>query len=200
MITVQHTRNTLKSKGKLNMRADLFRGALVHLAARDPDTDAEAVARWERDSEFHRLAHNDPAYPILAKTAKQWLEEESPNGFRFAIRTLADDRLIGTIGLWVSSWTNGEAWAGISIGERDYWGNGYGTDAMKIILRYGFTELNLYRVSLDALASNARAVRAYEKAGFVVEGYTRGAAKYDGQHGDEIYMGILREEWAKTTA
>lgn len=176
---------------------NLWHGRMVKLTDRNIDTDVEADARWERDSAFHRLASPEPAYPVSVSEAKRWYESRGPNSFPFAIRTLEGDRLIGYTGLWVSSWASGEAWVGISIGERDYWGKGYGTEAMQLILRYAFTELNLYRVSLDALGSNARAIRAYEKCGFVREGEAREAARYDGRYFSEVYMGILRDEWLK---
>ena len=110
--------------------------------------------------------------------------------FGFAIRTLSDDRLIGDIGVWIESWAHGEAWVGIGLGERDYWGNGYGTDAMRLMLRFAFDELNLQRVSLGVYAYNPRAIRSYEKAGFRREGSgarrlpARRAAVGFGDYGD----------------
>ena len=88
---------------------------------------------------------------------------------------------------------------GIGIGEQTCWSKGRGTDAMRIFLRYAFTELNLHRISLDVLDSNARAIRSYEKAGFVVEGHARQVVRRDGQRGGLIFMGILRDEWLKAT-
>ncbi len=86
---------------------------------------------------------------------------------------------------------------GIGLGERKYWSKGYGTDAMRIILRYAFTELNLHRVSLDTFEYNPRAIRSYEKAGFKIEGRVRQLLNREGRRWDVIYMGILREEWEK---
>lgn len=180
--------------------ANVWQGKLVRLAALNVEVDAVSDVRWERDSAFHRLASPSPAYPITLKQVRQLYEEHGPNNFSFAIRTLSDDRMIGYIGLWIGSWASGEAWVGIGIGERSDWGKGFGTDAMRVILRYAFTELNLYRVSLDALGSNARAIRSYEKCGFVHEGELREAARYDGQYLSEVYMGILREEWEQSNA
>ncbi len=176
---------------------NLWQGNLVRLTARNIDTDVATETRWERDSEFHRLASPYPAYPVPINAVKHWYEDRGPNSFPYAIRTLSDDRLIGYTGLWIDSWASGEAWVGISLGEREYWGKGYGTDAMQLILRYAFTELNVYRVSLDALGTNARAIRSYEKCGFVREGEVRAAARYDGQYFGEVYMGVLRDEWLK---
>ena len=174
---------------------NLLWGALVRLAAPNPDTDAEIVARWSRDSEYHRLSDDHAAYPMPLKQAKTWLAEERTNSHPFAIRTLAGDHLIGTIGLWLPQWIHGDGWVGIGIGDREYWGKGCGTDAMKITLHYAFAELNLHRVSLSVFAHNRRAIRSYEKAGFVVEGLARHDCRRDGQYWDSVYMGILREEW-----
>jgi RimJ/RimL family protein N-acetyltransferase len=172
----------------------LWHGKLVRLAARNVET-AALEARWERDSEFHRLSSAQPAYPVTVNQAKHWFDDLGPNRFRFAIHALSDDRFLGDVGLWIGSWASGEAWVGIGIGERSDWGKGYGTDAMRLILRYAFAELNLFRVSLDVLGSNARAIRSYEKCGFVREGEVRDAARYDGQYISEVHMGILRDEW-----
>ncbi len=86
---------------------------------------------------------------------------------------------------------------GISIGEKEYWGKGYGTDAMRVVLRYAFTELNLHRVSLTVFEYNPRAIRSYEKAGFTLEGREREAVFRSGKRTDMIYMGVLREDWER---
>jgi RimJ/RimL family protein N-acetyltransferase len=173
---------------------NLFVGRLVRLTAPNSE-DAEIVARWSRDTEYHRLGDNDPAYPQSTRQAKEWLEHDSDSSFNFIIRTLNDDRLIGGVGLWLESWTHKEAWVGIGIGERECWDNGYGTDAMRLILRYAFMELNLQRVSLGVFAHNPRAIRSYEKAGFQREGLIRGDSRRDGQRWDSVFMGILCDEW-----
>lgn len=174
---------------------DVLTGHLTRLTAVNPDTDAEIIARWSGDSEFWRLAHTDPAYPAPAKTVKRELEARPIDQPRFAIRTLADDRLIGLLGLYTIFPAQREAFMGIQIGERAYWGNGYGTDALRVLLRYAFDELNLYRISLSVLEGNERAMRSYEKCGFRYEGRERQVWVYDGRRWDEIYMGLLRDEW-----
>ncbi|HTP09466.1 MAG TPA: GNAT family protein [Anaerolineae bacterium] len=174
---------------------NLLTGQLVSLTAVNPDRDAGIIARWSRDSQFWRLAHTDPALPVLPRYVKQKLEERSIELQGFAIRSLADDRLIGLIGLYTIFWLHREAFMGIQIGERDYWGKGYGTDALRALLRYGFDELNLRRVSLSVLEGNERAMRSYEKCGFRYEGRERQVWAYDGRRWDEIFMGLLREEW-----
>jgi RimJ/RimL family protein N-acetyltransferase len=175
---------------------DIFRGELVRLGTEDPETRAKAQARWERDTEFHRLADGDPAQLWSEKKMKEWMEKRlnRENLHEFSIRSLADDRLIGSIGLFVD-WSHRDAWVGIAIGERDLWGKGHGTDAMRLILRYGFTEMNLRRISLALHSYNTRAQRSYEKAGFRYEGLMRQDQLKEGKRSGSVFMGILHEEW-----
>ena len=83
----------------------------------------------------------------------------------------------------------------IGIGEQDNWSKGYGSDAMRLMLRYGFTELNLHRMSLTVFEQNPRGIRSYEKCGFKHEGRIRDFLLRDGQRSDMLHMGILRQEW-----
>lgn len=176
---------------------DLFRGSLVRLTSEEPDVLSKSEVRWRQDSEFHRLADSDPAEVISEKRIKEWLEKRGdikPERYPFSIRTLAEDRLIGFIGLWVDL-VHGEGWVGIAIGEREFWGRGYGTEAMRLLLRYAFTELNLPRVSLGVHEYNPRARRSYEKIGFRLEGRSCKDILREGRRSDSLWMGILREEW-----
>ena len=183
----------------LDLNHNLLQGELVRLVAADPQTTAEAFSRWLRDSEYWRLLASDPAMPCSVKAIKQALEKDQekdpPPYTMFLIRTLEDDRLIGDIGLEGYLGSHSDTFVGIGLGEREYWGKGYGTDAMRIILRYAFYELNLQRVSLDVFEYNPRAIRSYEKAGFKHEGRVREYLNRGGRRYDLIFMGILRDEW-----
>lgn len=178
---------------------DLLQGKLVRLTAEDTQVIAEAFCRWWRDTGYSRLSTTDPARSNSVKMTKEWIEEhlsnDQPDNYHFMIRTLEEDRLIGDIGLDGIDWKHGEAFVGISIGERSDWGKGYGSDAMRILLKYAFHELNLHRVSLDVFEYNPRAIRSYEKVGFVFEGRTRKFLNREGQRWDMIFMGILLSEW-----
>jgi RimJ/RimL family protein N-acetyltransferase len=182
------------------MNNSLFQGKLVRLAAEEVQPLAEAVSKWSRDTEYWRLLASDAARVFSVKNSRDWIEkeQEKPDQFNFTIRVLEDDCLIGMIGLEGILWNHGEAFVGVGLGERVYWGKGYGTDAMRVILRYAFTELNLHRVSLDVFEYNPRAIRSYEKAGFQYEGRMRGMLHRDGKRWDLIFMGILRDEWERS--
>ena len=178
---------------------DVLTGKFVRLSAFDPEEMSKAFPRWNRNSEYVRLL-NSSARPMQSpKAALKWMEEEaaemSPSGYYFGIRTLAEDKLIGELGLDVVSWPGRDAFVGLGIGETEYWGKGYGTEMMNLCLRYAFTELCVHRVSLGLHEYNPRALRSYEKAGFRLEGRTRKDMMREGKRSDTLWMGILREEW-----
>jgi RimJ/RimL family protein N-acetyltransferase len=178
---------------------DLFRGELVRITAEEPETYAKSEIHWHRDSEFVRLADSDPVQLSSEKKIKEWAEKRfekglQPDRYSFTVRTLAEDKLIGFFGLGINL-IHKEAWVGIGIGEREFWGKGYGTDMMKLCLQYVFTELCVERVSLGLHEYNPRALRSYEKCGFRLEGRTRKDIMREGRRTDTLWMGILREEW-----
>jgi len=177
---------------------DLFKGKLVRLTGIDPEEVSKSFSQWNRDSEYKRLLDTDPPRLHSSKAIKEWIEkdiEKQTDMYWFAIRTLEDDRLLGDITLSVINRGSRDAFVGIGIGEREFWGKGYGSDAMRLILHYAFTELNLRRVSLTVFEFNQRALRSYEKAGFRLEGKQRQSMQREGRRWDILYMGILREEW-----
>jgi RimJ/RimL family protein N-acetyltransferase len=102
---------------------------------------------------------------------------------------------LGYIELADFDWHSGNAWMGIGIGEREYWGRGFGLEAIRILLKLAFHEWNLQRVSLGVNGYNERAIRAYEKAGFKLEGSLRNYVQRNGKRWDMHMMGVLRREW-----
>ena len=183
------------------MSPELFRGNLVRLEAVDPEDISKEMTRWILDSEYFRMLDSAPPLLWSEKKVKEWidkdLEKNPADDLFFSIRALADDRLIGFISLFDHSGHTGDALVGIGIGEREYWSKGYGTDAMRVMLDYVFNELNLRRLTLITFEHNPRGIRSYQKAGFVLEGRTRGAMQREGRRWDWLWMGILREEWAQ---
>jgi len=181
------------------MDKEFLSGTLVYLKVEEPKTLAEACGQWNQDSEYLRLLDANAANPASVKKITEWItsdQEKDPLPFLlFGIRTLVEDKLVGFIDLDGNFYPNGEAFVGIGVGDREFWGRGYGTDAMKVILRYAFQELNLRRVSLNTFGYNPRAIHSYEKAGFVHEGALRGFLHRERQRWDLVFMGILREEW-----
>ena len=178
---------------------DLFRGELVRFTFEEPEARAKAEARWQRDTEFIRLADGDPSHLSSEKKIKEWFDHQAEDGpqperVSFSVRTLDEDKYIGFLGLWIDL-IHSEAWVGLGIGEREFWSKGYGSDMMKLCQEYVFAELGLARLSLGLHEYNPRALRSYEKAGFRMEGRTRQDLMREGKRYDSLWMGILREEW-----
>lgn len=181
------------------MSKSILTGKLVYLAALEPQALAEAIHRWDRDSEFRRLLDSSPANQYSVKKLKELCQKEQVDeprsGYTFGIHSVEGNNLIGFTDLEGNIIPHGEAFVGIGIGDRDFWGKGYGSDAMKVILRFAFQELNLRRVALDTFEYNPRAIHSYEKVGFIHEGRARKYLYREGRRWDLIFMGILREEW-----
>lgn len=102
---------------------------------------------------------------------------------------------VGNCGLFDIHWHIRSAEVGIFIGEKSLWNQGYGTEALRLLLRHGFESLNLNRIFLRVYETNLRAVRSYEKAGFILEGRQRQGMYKDGRYIDVLMMSILHSEW-----
>ncbi|MDA1330275.1 MAG: N-acetyltransferase [Chloroflexi bacterium] len=106
-----------------------------------------------------------------------------------------DWKAIGTCSYHKVDWRVRSAEVGIMIGEKDQWDKGYGTETIRLLIKHGFETLNLNRIDLQVYDDNPRAIRAYEKAGFVHEGRLRQAQYIDGRYVDVLRMSVLRSEW-----
>lgn len=175
---------------------DLLHGERVWLAALRRE-DASVMARWDDDPEFARLISTEPARPRSDEEVARWLDSisRSRNTYTFGIRLIDTDDLIGWIELDGIDWVHRTTSLGVGIGVRSYWGRGYGAEAIRLMLRYGFHELNLHRIFLTVYSYNTRAIRLYEKLGFTREGVSREHLERDGQRYDMLHYGLLRHEW-----
>ena len=137
-------------------------------------------------------------YPLSHADERRWLDDGPTNGFangvRLAIET-KDGVHIGNLDLNQTRAEDRKAGLGIMIGEKAYWSNGYGTDAIVTLLRFAFHEMNLNRVWLHVFESNERAFACYEKCGFRQEGRLREHYYTDGRYCDVVIMGVLRSEF-----
>jgi RimJ/RimL family protein N-acetyltransferase len=180
----------------MTLRPGLLRGERVYLAALD-EGDIAAASEWTKDSDYLRLYDSRPAAPRTAAELGVELREaqRSQNDFLFGLRLRESDQLIGLVGLDGISWPHGTAFLSIGIGEARHRGQGYGREAMALLLRFAFDELNLHRLCLTVFAYNEGAIALYESLGFTREGVYREHLHRDGQHHDMILYGILRREW-----
>ena len=160
--------------------------------------DHPDILRWQNDPEVAWWMDYERAF-TLADIAESE-ENARGEGHPFLIET-ADARGIGRIGLNGFGERDRTCSLYIFIGARDVWSMGYGSDAMRLLLAWGFETFDLYLVQLWSLATNARAIRAYEKVGFRIDGVLRERSlKSDGKRYDRTYMSITRNELAETVA
>ncbi|WP_025025916.1 GNAT family N-acetyltransferase [Caldalkalibacillus mannanilyticus] len=176
--------------------SQLFHGKYVRLAPFYPN-DTVIIAKWHEDAEYLRMVDTDIAVLKSIESFNDFSrsQEGSNTNICFGLRSLTDDKLIGFVALLGIEWNNRACILAIGIGDRNNQNKGYGSDALQLILKYAFHELNLFRVGLDVTEYNKQAMRAYEKVGFKVEGSMRAAVLRDGNKYDRIIMGILYDEW-----
>jgi RimJ/RimL family protein N-acetyltransferase len=175
----------------------LLAGERVRLRGVRED-EVATLARWEMDA-GRSVTLVDRVAPQSEAAAKEMIAKWSANEgdtLGFAIETLAGRAvLVGHVSVFNIRAKNRNATIGIAIG-REHIGRGYGTDAMRVIVGYGFRELGLHRIALSVAEFNQAGIRAYEKAGFTVEGRRRESVLHDGRWYDNVLMSILDYEWA----
>lgn len=138
--------------------------------------------------------------PMSLRDEEAWFEnvaKRPPDEKPLTIDLRAGDgwRLIGNSGLFDIDHVAHSAEIGIMIGDKSVWNQGLGTEAMSLLLRHGFETLNLNRVFLRVHANNPRAIRCYQKVGFVHEGTMREAVFRRGKYEDMHLMSVLQKEW-----
>jgi RimJ/RimL family protein N-acetyltransferase len=173
-------------------------GSVVALR-RPHASDLSSIVRWYRDTEVARLTRYQ-ARPMSQQEIERFFQVRmlAPDALAYCICELPTWRLIGFTTFSALDGDNGSVMFHITIGERDAWGRGMGTEATRLMLGHAFERLGLHRVGLSVFSYNLRAIRAYQKAGFTIEGRLRDAIQRDGRFFDEVQMGILAGEWLES--
>lgn len=170
-------------------------GDRIYLSPRNIE-DYEIFTEWLNDFETtDYIGRSDNICTLTDE--KEYLEKNS-NKYGFSIITLENDRIIGTVSLEKINYTNRTATLGIFIGDKEYRSNGYGTEAIRLILDYGFNYLNLNNINLSLMSFNERALKCYQKCGFKEYGRRRQCKYINGKYYDSIYMDILKSEFTES--
>lgn len=159
--------------------------------------DAETFVEWMNDFGITDFTGRSAQITTL-ENEKEWLAEAtSGKKYIFAIisETIEGHELIGTVELMNIREFDRSATAGIFIGKNNKRGHGIGTEALNLLVEYGFLYLNLHSINLSVLADNPRAIRCYEKVGFKECGRMREARFIGGKYRDVIYMDLLASEY-----
>jgi RimJ/RimL family protein N-acetyltransferase len=163
-------------------------------------SDLEYFLKWFNDTEV--IQYLSMYVPMTEMAEEKYIDELGTTRARtdtpFVIEVIEGDstKSVGTIGLHGINNKDHSAMFGIAIGEKDYWSKGYGTEATRLLIDYGFEQLNLHRISSYAYSFNERSIRLHKRAGFSEEGRQREAVFKNGKYHDHVMFGILREEWS----
>ena len=178
-------------------RVPILRGELTYLRPAER-TDIPTFVRWYTDLRTTRtLMFVGPMGTAFEEAwFTQMSEHHGKDRWFFVICRLEDDRPVGSTDLHEVDLRNGSASLGIAIGDPDDTGQGYGSDALRTLIAFGFDQLRLERIELDVYDFNDGARRVYERVGFRHEGTLRHALYSDGAFHDVHRMSVLRDDWA----
>lgn len=185
----------------LDIQTQLFEAKDVRFGPIDHETHPEIESKWTHDADFMRLMELKPVRPLSPAMVKKQYEaiekemDENKNLFYFTIRTREADRFIGNALVEWVDWANGNGFIRLGIGAVEDRRKGYGSQALSMLLRYAFGELNLYRVTAVVPAYNEGAIRLFQKFGFMEEVRRRKAIHRDGEFWDLVSFGLLNVEW-----
>jgi RimJ/RimL family protein N-acetyltransferase len=157
--------------------------------------DARAVQPWFNDPEVRRFLARYRHMTLAEEEVFLRKLAEGVDNVVLGVVVRATDKLVGTAGLHQIDHRTRQSAFGISLGDKEAWGHGYGTEATRLVLGHAFEALNLNRVWLHVYEDNQRGIRCYEKIGFKQEGVLRQDSYREGRYGNTIVMGILRAEW-----
>ena len=156
--------------------------------------------KWNNNPTVRMYARN--MWPKTIEEVKKWFEPPAERHTRdfviFIIYHKADKRPIGNVGFGRINWINRNANIFGTIGEPEYWGKGFIGEATKLLIKYGFTELNFHKIYAGVFSINARSLRAAEKLGFEKEGVIKEAQYVDGVYQDEHKFALFKRDWMKS--
>jgi RimJ/RimL family protein N-acetyltransferase len=183
----------------MNLENALFTEKNIYVAPIDHEKDAKIVSHWTHDPLYLRGKLTSPVLPLpVAKIKKQFeaIEKqiETEKRFYFSVHAKDDDRLIGFGDIYRISWTNQSGMLALGLGDANDRGRGYGKEILKLLLRFAFDELSLYRLSAAISEDNTAALKLFQQAGFVEEVRQRERIHRDGRRWDLIYVGLLQED------
>ena len=188
----------------MTIQTQLFEGTTVRLAQYDHEKDPPIVSGWTHDISYLRGFQLGAVRPLSAAAVKKQFEQvdkdlDGKRGlFHFALRLRLDDRLLGVAEIHSVEWNIGNAFLRLGVGDPADRRQGYGGQALALLLRYAFHEINLFRVTATIPEYNQAGLALVQKHGFVEEVRRRQALRRDGRTWDLLMLGLLREEWEKT--
>jgi RimJ/RimL family protein N-acetyltransferase len=187
------------SQDTSNLQNPFIVGERIYLRPLEPARDNHLYSTWVNDEEIRRYFS---IYPTSDTRGEERLELLYKDGKHiiFGVALNENNRLIGLVGLKDINYINQSAEFYIIIGDRSAWGKGYGTEATKLMIRYGFMELNLNRIQTQSMEDNIGGWRADEKAGFKYEATLREVILRFGKFNNVRVYSQLKSEYLQNTS
>ena len=173
-------------------------GKLIDLLPLDSN-HVDLYSKWENDPKVRKYARTE--IPVTVEESKKYLEPSKGSvrtRIMFEIWHKKDKKPIGFCEFDDIFWSYRIANIGYLIGDVKYWGKGIGTELVKLLLEYGFNELDLHKITVDVVVPNVSSIRCLEKNGFRLEGTLKKEMYIDGKYYDILKYGLLKEEWIKS--
>lgn len=171
-------------------------GEKIYLSPKNIE-DAEEFTKWLND--FNTTDYIGRSGELISlEGEKEYLQNHAKDEASFVIVTLEDNKMIGICTIESINHINRTGTLGIFIGEEEARNKGYGEEAIKLILDYAFSYLNLKNVYLQVMEFNQRAIACYKKCGFKECGRRRKCRYINGNYYDIVYMDILKEEFEES--
>lgn len=160
------------------------------------ESDVPSLMKWINDPRVRQFIQN--VFPLTEGAEREWvanLAKKSDTNIVLIIEV--DGKAIGNMGVHQINWKDRTATTGAIIGEVEYWGKGYGTDAKMVFLEYLFNTLNLHKVMSRVYAFNKRSLAYSLHSGYKIEGRLRKQCFVNGRYHDEIILGVFKKDWLK---
>lgn len=156
--------------------------------------DVMSATKWINDQDVTQYLTR--IFPMSVEAETEVINEMmKSNQKNIPLAIVADGKIIGIMGIHGIDWINRTATTGAMIGEKEYWGKGYGTDAKMALLEYAFNTLNLRYIMSSVIAYNERSLRYSLHCGYVIEGRRRKRFFKKGRYWDEVVLGLFKKEW-----
>lgn len=160
------------------------------------EEDIKIANSLVNDKELKKFLVTGIPFPMSSWEEEAWIKSQKSNNngeYNFAIEDIKTNKYIGGCGIQTVNWLTRVATVGIMIGDKNYWSKGYGTDAMKVLVKFIFENMNIRKIRLSTFSFNLRAKKCYEKCGFQVEGILKDEIFKEGKYYDEIIMSVFSE-------
>jgi RimJ/RimL family protein N-acetyltransferase len=174
----------------------MISGNLVRLRAYNKN-DLKFELEYINDFEVKKNINPEIPFPLRFEDEEKWYNSINPMGngiYTFVIEELESHKYVGICEVNDIDWKNSVATIGIFIGK-PFWGKGFGTEAMRLLINFIFEEMNINKIKLSVFGFNNRAIKMYENLGFKKEATLREQIFREGKYHDEIIMGLLKREW-----